>query len=114
MSPFFAVFLVLLLGSSSYAAGRLHGQLSYRLGYRFGYRQGYFDGDRGAWHRRRRDGQVAMASMLALPAPPTAAGAGPATGAATGPGTTYTGASFAGAATNGGRHSTDVLTGGNA
>ncbi|MDG4833295.1 hypothetical protein O7627_28900 [Solwaraspora sp. WMMD1047] len=148
MSPFFAVFLVLLLGSSSYAAGRLHGQLSYRIGYRFGYRQGYFDGDRGAWHRRRRDGQLAMAAMLADPP----AGAGSTDGGPSGPvlagggrvpvsaelppggpgepppgvgepaglfsaggqGTTYTGASFAGAATNGGRHSTDVLTGGNA
>ncbi|MFB9235217.1 hypothetical protein ACFFWC_06645 [Plantactinospora siamensis] len=67
MSPFFAIFLVLLLASSSYAAGRLHGQLSYRVGYRFGYRQGYFDGDRGAWNRRRRDAQAAIASVLAAP-----------------------------------------------
>lgn len=152
MSPFFAVFLVLLLGSSSYAAGRLHGQLSYRVGYRFGYRQGYFDGDRGAWNRRRQDAQAAVASVLAgpstsspenvaametpgamapvsvppgppmgVPASPTGvSGApmgvpGPTTGlVAPGPGagTTYTGSSFAGTATNGGRHSTDVLTGG--
>ncbi|MDG4767846.1 hypothetical protein O7632_27680 [Solwaraspora sp. WMMD406] len=75
MSPFFAVFLVLLLASSSYAAGRLHGQLSYRIGYRFGYRQGYFDGDRGAWSRRRRDAQAAIASVLPTPNPmgPTSA-----------------------------------------
>lgn len=112
MSPFFAVFLVLLLGSSSYAAGRLHGQLSYRIGYRFGYRQGYFDGDRGAWNRRRREAQAAIASVLA----------GPSTGGATtapdpavgDQGTTYTGASFAGTATNGGRHSTDAYAGRNA
>ncbi|RZU73275.1 hypothetical protein EV384_1676 [Micromonospora kangleipakensis] len=67
MSPFLAVFLVLVLGSTSYAAGRLHGQLSYRIGYRFGYRQGYFDGDRGAWNRRRRDAQAAVASALTRP-----------------------------------------------
>ncbi|SCG42365.1 hypothetical protein [Micromonospora inositola] len=77
MSPFLAVFLVLVLGSTSYAAGRLHGQLSYRIGYRFGYRQGYFDGDRGAWNRRRRDAQAAIASALAgpvvAPGPPAAA-----------------------------------------
>jgi hypothetical protein len=69
MSPFLAVVLVLVLGSTCYAAGRLHGQLSYRIGYRFGYRQGYFDGDRGAWHRRRRDAQAAIATALAGPAP---------------------------------------------
>jgi hypothetical protein len=69
MSPFLAVVLVLVLGSTCYAAGRLHGQLSYRIGYRFGYRQGYFDGDRGAWNRRRRDAQAAIASALAGPAP---------------------------------------------
>ena len=182
MSPFFAVFLVLLLGSSSYAAGRLHGQLSYRVGYRFGYRQGYFDGDRGAWNRRRRDAQAAIASVLGGPPaatpenmaamensgvlapaghepglphrsdptyPPDPTGgpdriglpgagarsnvigmgnvsvvpgvpmgvSGPPTGLSgpgPGAGTTYTGASFGGTATNGGRHSTDVLTGGNA
>ncbi|MEO3775334.1 hypothetical protein ABGB16_00480 [Micromonospora sp. B11E3] len=90
MSPFLAVFLVLVLGSTSYAAGRLHGQLSYRIGYRFGYRQGYFDGDRGAWHRRRREAQAAIASALAGP-PVTAARRGPAARQ----GTTYTGSAFA-------------------
>ena len=112
MSPFFAVFLVLLLGSSSYAAGRLHGQLSYRIGYRFGYRQGYFDGDRGAWNRRRREAQAAIASVLA--GPPAGTPGTPGTTpdpAAAEPGTTYTGASFAGTATNGGRHSTDAYAG---
>ncbi|MET8906790.1 hypothetical protein [Micromonospora sp. NPDC004551] len=69
MSPFLAVVLVLVLGSTCYAAGRLHGQLSYRIGYRFGYRQGYFDGDRGAWNRRRRDAQAAIASAFTGPAP---------------------------------------------
>lgn len=71
MSPFLAVVLVLVLSSTCYAAGRLHGQLSYRIGYRFGYRQGYFDGDRGAWNRRRRDAQAAIASALSRPAPAT-------------------------------------------
>ena len=109
MTPFFAVFLVLLLASSSYAAGRLHGQLSYRIGYRFGYRQGYFDGDRGAWNRRRRDAQAAVASVLSVPG-----AADPAGGQAVlGRGTTYTGAAFVGTAPNGGRHSTDVLAGRN-
>ncbi|MEU6073099.1 hypothetical protein [Micromonospora sp. NPDC047074] len=92
MSPFLAVFLVLVLGATSYAAGRLHGQLSYRIGYRFGYRQGYFDGDRGAWNRRRRDAQAAIASALAGPAPVAAARV---TGTVVRPGTTYTGSSFA-------------------
>ncbi|MGC4893227.1 hypothetical protein [Micromonospora sp. DT31] len=69
MSPILAVVLVLTLGSTCYAAGRLHGQLSYRIGYRFGYRQGYFDGDRGAWNRRRRDARAAIASALAGPDP---------------------------------------------
>lgn len=108
VSPFFVVFLMVLLASSSYAAGRLHGQLSYRLGYRFGYRQGYFDGDRGAWNRRRREAQAAIASVLAVSSPvPQHPHVVP------GQGTTYTGASFAGAATNGGRHSTDALAGRN-
>ncbi|MGC4804414.1 hypothetical protein [Micromonospora sp. DT233] len=107
MSPFLAVFLVLVLGSTSYAAGRLHGQLSYRIGYRFGYRQGYFDGDRGAWNRRRRQAQAVIASALAGPAPSTGR-----------TGTTYTGSSFAapsGAvavappAAAGPRHSTGTL-----
>ncbi|MEU4569694.1 hypothetical protein [Micromonospora sp. NPDC023956] len=91
MSPFFAVFLVLLLGSTSYAAGRLHGQLSYRIGYRFGYRQGYFDGDRGAWNRRRREAQAALASALAVP-PGAAVRAGTPIARR---GTTYTGSAFA-------------------
>lgn len=112
MSPFFAVFLVLLLISSSYAAGRLHGQLSYRVGYRVGYRQGYFDGDRGAWSRRRRDAPSAIASALGMPAGPAG---GPVTAPAAGYGTTYTAASFVGtAAAAGGRHSTDALASGNA
>jgi hypothetical protein len=109
VSPFFAVFLLLLLASSSYAAGRLHGQLSYRLGYRFGYRQGYFDGDRGAWNRRRREAQAAIASVLAVPSPTTPHNVH----TVVGQGTTYTGASFAGTATNGGRHSTDAFAGRN-
>lgn len=104
MSPFFAVFLVLLLGSSSYAAGRLHGQLSYRIGYRFGYRQGYFDGDRGAWNRRRRESHTAIATVLRVPpAAVTHARAAAHTG------TTYTGASFGGTTSNGGRQSSDML-----
>ncbi|MFK3982913.1 hypothetical protein ACI2K4_21355 [Micromonospora sp. NPDC050397] len=111
MSPFFAVFLVLLLGSSSYAAGRLHGQLSYRIGYRFGYRQGYFDGDRGAWNRRRREAQAAIASVLA--GPPTGQQTTSSDPGGSDQGTTYTGASFAGTATNGGRHSTDAYAGRN-
>ncbi|MEU8263514.1 hypothetical protein AB0C02_23175 [Micromonospora sp. NPDC048999] len=126
MSPLLAVLLVLMLGSTCYAAGRLHGQLSYRIGYRFGYRQGYFDGDRGAWHRRRREAQAVIASALTRPAPvpvtapatratvpfagtavPAAVAARPASRAtataqlgrlAARQGTTYTGASF-GAAT---------------
>lgn len=69
MSPLLALLLVCVLTAASYAAGRLHGQLSYRIGYRFGYRQGYFDGDRGAWNRRRRDAQAAIASALAGPPP---------------------------------------------
>lgn len=95
MSPFFALFFVLLLGSSSYAAGRLHGQLSYRIGYRFGYRQGYLDGDRGAWNRRRRETQAARPARNEAPL-------------VVRQGTTYTSASFVGAASNGGRHSTAV------
>ncbi|GAA4694513.1 hypothetical protein [Phytohabitans rumicis] len=99
MSPFFALFFVLLLGSSSYAAGRLHGQLSYRVGYRFGYRQGYFDGDRGAWNRRRREAQEATASVIEAPPPlPVVVRQG----------TTYTSASVVGAVSSGGRHSTRV------
>ncbi|HEX7745141.1 MAG TPA: hypothetical protein VF462_07760 [Micromonosporaceae bacterium] len=105
MSPFFAIFLVLLLGSSSYAAGRLHGQLSYRIGYRYGYRQGYFDGERGEWNRRRSNTSAAIAAATAAATPVSPAGA------VARPGTTYTGASFAGTTSRGGRHSTDVLAG---
>ena len=107
MSPFLAVFLVLVLGATSYAAGRLHGQLSYRIGYRFGYRQGYFDGDRGAWNRRRRDAQAAIASALSVPS--TGAGSLPGSPSAR-PGTTYTGSSFSTpAAPITGRHPTGTL-----
>lgn len=102
------VFLVLLLASSSYAVGRLHGQLSYRLGYRFGYRQGYFDGDRGAWNRRRRESQ-AIASVLAVPSPTPGSNH-----TAVRQGTTYRAASFIGSTTGVGRHSSEVLAGRNA
>ncbi|WP_433389993.1 hypothetical protein [Micromonospora sp. KLBMP9576] len=106
MSPFVAIVLVLVLGATSYAAGRLHGQLSYRIGYRFGYRQGYFDGDRGAWNRRRRDAQAAIASALAGPSP----AADRVTATVGRPGTTYTGSSFsAPPAPVGGRHTTGTL-----
>ncbi|MEU1889416.1 hypothetical protein [Micromonospora sp. WMMD987] len=117
MSPLLALFLVLLLGATSYAAGRLHGQLSYRVGYRFGYRQGYFDGDRGAWNRRRREAQAVLASALAVPVAPPPAGLcapvppRPAAGPAVRQGTTYTGSSFAavpGPAT-GGQHPAGTL-----
>ena len=126
MSPFLAVFLVLVLGATSYAAGRLHGQLSYRIGYRFGYRQGYFDGDRGAWNRRRRDAQAAIASALPVPvgAPSATAtpvvplGGAPATGPRGGAvvtstavrqGTTYTGSSFIAVAPVGSRQPAGTL-----
>ncbi|MEV4488880.1 hypothetical protein AB0K04_02050 [Micromonospora coxensis] len=119
MSPILAVFLVLVLGATSYAAGRLHGQLSYRIGYRFGYRQGYFDGDRGAWNRRRRDAQAAIATALSVPV-----SAGPVVPVSGAPvvttvsvgtvpapvvrqGTTYTGSSFT--APVAGRHPTGTL-----
>lgn len=65
MSPAVAAILVLLLGSSTYLAGRLHGRIGYRFGYRFGYRQGYFDGDRACWNRRRREAQAAISTALA-------------------------------------------------
>jgi hypothetical protein len=68
MNEIVALTLVLLLATSGYAAGRLHGQFSYRLGFRFGYRQGYFDGDRASWNRRRRELQAAVASVLKTPA----------------------------------------------
>ncbi|MFY1634101.1 hypothetical protein ACN27F_12605 [Solwaraspora sp. WMMB335] len=135
MSPFFAVFLVLLLASSSYAAGRLHGQLSYRIGYRFGYRQGYFDGDRGAWNRRRRETRAAIASVLPDPVRESEPVRGPGDVPVPGPepvqvapvvsvaratgtdlavrhGTTYTGAAFVGSATaGGGRHAREIVVG---
>lgn len=82
MSPLSIILLLLLLISSSYAAGRLHGQLSYRIGYRFGYRQGYFDGDRGAWNRRRREARAAFTAVLSPPAPSAAGGAVPASAGA--------------------------------
>ncbi|WP_341719035.1 hypothetical protein QQG74_04530 [Micromonospora sp. FIMYZ51] len=108
MSPLLAIFLVLVLAATSYAAGRLHGQLSYRIGYRFGYRQGYFDGDRGAWNRRRREAQAAIASALAVSAPPATRVS--ATVVRAGAGTTYTGSSFAEpAASVTGRHPTGTL-----
>jgi hypothetical protein len=59
--------LLLVLATGGYGAGRLHGQVGYRVGYRFGYRQGYFDGDRASWHRRRRDLQATVASVLTTP-----------------------------------------------
>ncbi len=64
MNEVVALVLVLLLATSGYAAGRMHGQFSYRLGYRYGYRQGYFDGDRASWSRRRREMQAVVASVL--------------------------------------------------
>src|SRR5215467_9809590 len=64
MSPGVALFLIVLLGSSTYAAGRLHARVGYRFGYRFGYRQGYFDGDRACWNRRRREAQAAISAAL--------------------------------------------------
>jgi hypothetical protein len=67
VSEILALTLILLLALSGYAAGRLHSQVGYRLGYRFGYRQGYFDGDRASWHRRRRELQAAVASVLKTP-----------------------------------------------
>jgi hypothetical protein len=60
VNPILAIFLTVLLGSSMYAAGRLHARVGYRFGYRFGYRQGYFDGDRACWNRLRREAQGAI------------------------------------------------------
>jgi hypothetical protein len=68
LNEILAVLLVLLLASSGYAAGRMHGQYSYHVGYRFGYRHGYYDGDRASWNRRRRELQNAVASVLKEPA----------------------------------------------
>ena len=67
MNDVVALALILLLATSGYAAGRVHGQFGYRMGYRYGYRQGYFDGDRASWTRRRRDLQAAVASVLKSP-----------------------------------------------
>ncbi len=67
MNDVVALALILLLATSGYAAGRVHGQFGYRMGYRYGYRQGYFDGDRASWTRRRRDLQAAVASVLKAP-----------------------------------------------
>jgi hypothetical protein len=97
MTLYFAIFLVLVLSSSSYAAGRLHGHLTYRNGYR----QGYFDGDRGAWNRRRREAQTVAATIRAEPRQRSAPDV-PTT--MIGSGTTYLSASFAGTTTDGGRH----------
>src|SRR5258705_13925203 len=100
MNEVVALLLVLLLATSGYAAGRMHGQFSYRLGYRFGYRQGYFDGDRSSWSRRRRELQAAVASVLSTPAESRAE-----VFAAPGPtGTTYTSDAGADAVDDPGRH----------
>jgi hypothetical protein len=93
MTPFMVLFCLLLVGSSSYAVGRIHGQLNYRLGYR----QGYFDGDRAGWNRRRREAQVAATSAIQA--------ANEARTALVRPGTTYTSGAYAGAVTGGGKHS---------
>jgi len=58
------LFFLLLIASSTYAAGRVHAKIGYRFGYRFGYRQGYFDGDRACWNRRRREAQAAISTVL--------------------------------------------------
>jgi hypothetical protein len=58
------LFILLLIASTTYAAGRVHAKVGYRFGYRFGYRQGYFDGDRASWNRRRRDAQTAISAVL--------------------------------------------------
>ena len=74
MTELVAWALIVLLAAAGYGAGRLHGQVGYLLGYRFGYRQGYFDGDRASWHRRRRELQAAVASVLSTPAARAAGG----------------------------------------
>ena len=101
MTVYFAIFLVLLLGSSSYAAGRLHGGFSYRSGYR----QGYYDGDRGAWNRRRRETQTVAGTFRLQPRQRSASDV-PTT--MIGSGTTYLSASFVGTTTDGGRHAVGV------
>lgn len=65
MNEVLAVCLVLVLATSSYAAGRLHAQLGYRLGFRSGYRQGFGDGDRAARLHERRDVVAGSAPMVA-------------------------------------------------
>lgn len=62
MSHLSVAVLIVLLGLTGYALGRLHGE----AGYRRGYRQGYLDGDRTAWHRRHREAQATVASVLAV------------------------------------------------
>ncbi|MDG4822856.1 hypothetical protein O7635_13455 [Asanoa sp. WMMD1127] len=98
MTVYFSIMLVLVLGSGSYAAGRLHG----RVGYRTGYRQGFFDGDRGAVHRRRREVRAVDGTNRAGPRQRSASDA-PTT--RIGSGTTYLSASFVETTTDGGRHS---------
>jgi len=97
MTVYFAIFLVMMLGSSSYAAGRMHG----RVGYRTGYRQGFFDGDRGVRYRRRREVPPVAATIRAEPRQRSAPDV-PTT--VIGSGTTYLSASFVGTTTDGGRH----------
>ncbi|GIF73730.1 hypothetical protein [Asanoa siamensis] len=97
MTLYFAIFLVLLLGSSSYAMGRLHGGFNYRTGYR----HGYYDGDRGAWNRRRREVQKVAVTARTEPRQRSASDV-PTT--LIGSGTTYLSASFVGTTTDGGRH----------
>ena len=101
MTVYFAIFLVLMLGSSSYAAGRLHG----RVGYRTGYRQGFFDGDRGVGNRRRLEARTVAATVRAEPRQRSAPDV-PTT--LIGSGTTYLSASFVGTTTDGGRHAAEA------
>jgi len=101
MTVYFAIFMVLTLGSSSYAAGRLHG----RVGYRTGYRQGFFDGDRGVGTRRRLEARTVAATARAEPRQRSAPDV-PTT--LIGSGTTYLSASFVGTTTDGGRHAAEA------
>jgi hypothetical protein len=120
MTLYFSIFLVLMLGSSSYAVGRLHGGAGHRSGYRQGYvggyRQGYVDGDRawssgrrgshpeatdtGAW-RRHREARTVAATIRVEPRQRSAPDVPTTT---IGSGTTYLSASFVGTTTDGGRH----------
>lgn len=87
MNAVWALFLVSLLATSSYAAGRLHGQLSYKIGFRSGYRQGFGDGDRAAWllgrresgpaHRRNGPPPTLTSPPAPLAAPPVGQPSGP-------------------------------------